>query len=188
MAYRTRPGESQYAARNRIARAKGFGSYREYRTASAQVRERSTRKLAREDARYARTLDSSTASIRKRAAAYVRGAHGSTLTSTDLRRQYAHVRGAHRAAGGDVDVSVYAVVQMGGFDRRRRDPRRHHGRETGYRTLRFTTTSSDLAADDDGDPGAFADAMDEAMDSELEGLYAGYAGSAYSVAILAVTV
>lgn len=188
MAYKRRAGETAHGARERIARAKGFRSYSEYRRSSAQVRENATRRLAREDASYRANLESATASIRRRASARVRGEHGTTLTSTDMRRQYAHVRAAHRR-NGEVDVHVYAVVQVGGIDRRRRDPRRARGRDTGYRTLRFTTTSTDLAADDDGDSGAFADAFADAIDDALDSLYAGSAGGGLAgVASLAVTV
>lgn len=107
------------------------------------------------------------------------------LNSTDLRRQYAHVRAAVRDQGGDVGVSMYAVVTLTGIDRRRRDPRRGKGRDTGYRTVRGFTSSDELETDEGRE--AFVDAFEQWIDDLLESMYGG-AGERWSLDQLAVTV
>ena len=180
MAYKTRPGESQFQARQRIAREKGFASYRDYRTSSAPVRERSTRALAARRPDY--DVRSATASIRRRASTRFVSAAGETLTSASVRAQYAHVRGA------DPDgVAVFQLtVLVGAVDRRRRDARRTRGRDSGYRTLQFTVPIADTDVDDG--LGAFADWLDGAVDDALDALYSGGSGSGWTIDSMSVTV
>lgn len=135
MAYKARPGETQHHARERIAREKGFDSYRQYRQQSGQARERATRELAARDPGYARTLRSSTAAIRARARERVATPAGTILTTTSMARLRAAVRDHP-----DVVLPFTIVVTVEGVDRRRRDARRSKGRDTGYRTLRIGIT------------------------------------------------
>lgn len=90
MAYKVRAGETQHAARERIAREKGFRSYRAYRQAGARERERATERLAARRPSYRR---SNVAQIRSRARADVRAGGRRILTTRDWRRARAAIAG-----------------------------------------------------------------------------------------------
>jgi hypothetical protein len=175
MAYKTRPGETQHQARERIAREKGFGSYREYRKRSGQERERATRQLAANNPEYARTVRASSAAIRTRAARDERYPGGRVLTTTDYRRLRAAVRDAEPTS---VELHFRVVVFLGGIDRRRKDARRQKGRDTAYRTLRFTAWPDDF---DTSDADGFAGDLDAMIDGALDRLYAGGGGAAWAL-------
>lgn len=172
MAYKTRPGESQFQARQRIARAKGFASYSKYRRAPVNDRLGATRRLQTRDAAYARRSKGSENVIRTRSRQRVVTPAGTVLTSTDMRRHRALAR---EAEARDLPVSYTVVVRLPGFDRRRRDKRRRRGRETARRTVRFTIDPGEI---DVSSVGAFTDEWREALIDALESLYAGGGGFA----------
>lgn len=165
MAYRTRPGETQFQARQRIARAKGFGSYRQYRQAGVQAREASTRRLASRDRGYRDRARGVVETIRTRQRARVETGAGVVITSTSMTRLRAELR--DHGAG---QVQVRAVVSLGGVDRRRRDPRRRHGRETSFRVVSFTAWADDF---DTSSVDAFTADLEDAITDQLEQMYAG---------------
>lgn len=145
MAYKTRPGETQHQARERIARAKGFASYRAYRKAPAKRREEATTQLARRDPGYARTSRSSRGTIRTRAGRRVSTPGGLVLTTTDMRRLYAELRDL---APGRA-VNVWACVKndrlvAAGHRRKRGDRRRFTVGDQGFRQVTLQTSAGDL--------------------------------------------
>lgn len=170
MAYKTRPGETQHQARERIARAKGFASYRGYRTAGVQRRTAATGALAARDPGYRERAKGALRTIEtRRRARGITTPAGTVITTTSPRR----LRAAVRDATGPVDFTV--TVSLGGIDRRRRDPRRAHGRDTAVRTVRFTVYPGEADTDTVAD---FADWLDDAIDDAIDELYAGSSGNA----------
>lgn len=169
MAYKTRAGETQYQARQRIARAKGFRTYREYRTSSPQARERATEALIRRDEGYGRSARSAARVIRTRARQEVETGAGRVLTTGSVERVRRFI--GVQPSGAELSWRVVVRVRGGEFDRRRRDKRRGRGRETGFRVITWTDRAQVWTADDRE---AFGDELDQEIQGELDRLYSGY--------------
>lgn len=185
MPYKQRPGESQHQARERVARAKGFDTYSQYRRASAQDRQRATRRLiaeSGESSSYRRGARGADVTIRNRARARSVTAAGEMTTTRDRRRLRAIVADA-QARG--LSVTARVVVQVDAFDRRYRDPRRRKGRDTGVRTIKRL----DVSSLDTSSAAAFADDLSDAIADAIDEMYAGAGSSGgWSVETMTVTV
>lgn len=169
MAYRRREGETAHQARERIAREKGFRSYRDYRKRSAQERQNATAALVRARgprSSYARGARGADVTIRNRARQRVETTAGTVLTSRDPRR----LRPAIAAASPDAMVSFRVVVRVEDVDRRRRDPRRRRGRDSGFRNLEWQTAAGMI---DTSSPAALRRWLDAEIRRQMNRRYPG---------------